>query len=116
MNLEELGGWPAVLRVLLAGDDLTSELARTAFVEVLEGRATSAQIAAFAVGLRAKGETIEELTGLLDAMHDLADHVTLPEGLHAVDTCGTGGAPARRLACFNVSTVAAFVIAGAGAP
>jgi anthranilate phosphoribosyltransferase len=115
MNLEELGGWPAVLRVLLAGDDLSSDLACTAFVEVLEGRATSAQIAAFAVGLRAKGETIEELTGLLEAMQGLADHVDLPEGTDAVDTCGTGGSPHRRIACFNVSTVAAFVIAGAGA-
>jgi anthranilate phosphoribosyltransferase len=115
VNLDELGGWPAVLRLLLAGEDLTSDLACTAFVEVLEGRATSAQIAAFAVGLRAKGETIEELTGLLDAMYDLADHVDLPPELSPVDTCGTGGSPHRRIACFNVSTVAAFVIAGAGA-
>ena len=114
-TLDDLGGWPAVLRVLLAGEDLTSDLACTAFVEVLEGRATSAQIAAFAVGLRAKGESIEELTGLLDAMHGLAEHVVLPDGVDAVDTCGTGGSPQRRLACFNVSTVAAFVIAGAGA-
>jgi anthranilate phosphoribosyltransferase len=114
-TLDDLGGWPAVLRVLLAGDDLTTDLACTAFVEVLEGRATSAQIAAFAVGLRAKGETIEELTGLLNAMQGLADHVVLPEGVHAVDTCGTGGSPQRQRACFNVSTVAAFVIAGAGA-
>ena len=115
MNLDELGGWPAVLRVLLAGEDLAADLARSAFVEVLEGRATSAQIAAFAVGLRAKGETIEELTGLLDAMQDLAEHVQLPDGITAVDTCGTGGSPSRRIACFNVSTVAAFVISGAGA-
>jgi anthranilate phosphoribosyltransferase len=115
VDLDQLGGWPAVLRVLLAGEDLTSDLACTAFVEVLEGRATSAQIAAFAVGLRAKGETIEELTGLLNAMHGLADHVVLPEGTDAVDTCGTGGSNQRRIACFNVSTVAAFVIAGAAA-
>lgn len=114
-SLEDLGGWPAVLRVLLAGEDLSADLACTAFVEVLEGRATSAQIAAFAVGLRAKGETIEELTGLLDAMHGLAEHVELPPGTNAVDTCGTGGSDHRRIACFNVSTVAAFVIAGAGA-
>lgn len=105
-----------MLRVLLAGDDLSTDLAHTAFVEILEGRATSAQIAAFAVGLRAKGESIEELTGMLDAMHELAEHVALPEGISPVDTCGTGGSPSRRIACFNVSTVAAFVIAGAGAP
>ena len=115
MNLDDLGGWPAVLRTLLAGDDLSTELACTAFVEVLEGRATSAQIAAFAVGLRAKGETVEELSGLLEAMWDLAEHVDLPADLQPVDTCGTGGSPHRAEACFNVSTIAALTIAGAGA-
>jgi anthranilate phosphoribosyltransferase len=114
MSLEELGGWPAVLRALLAGDDLFTDLAEAAFVEVLEGRATPAQIAGFAVGLRAKGETIQELSGMLDAMLRLAEHVSLPEGTNAVDTCGTGGSQHRRIACFNVSTIAAFVIAGAG--
>jgi len=112
--LDELGGWPAVLRALLAGEDLFTDLAEAAFVEVLEGRATPAQIAGFAVGLRAKGETIQELSGMLDAMFRLAEHVVLPEGTAAVDTCGTGGSSHRRVACFNVSTVAAFVIAGAG--
>lgn len=114
MNLDAHGGWPAVLRTLLAGEDLFSDLAEAAFVEVLEGRATPAQIAGFAVGLRAKGETIQELGGMLDAMYRLATRVKLPEGVGAVDTCGTGGSTARRVACFNVSTIAAFVIAGAG--
>lgn len=114
MNLDAHGGWPAVLRTLLAGEDLFSDLAEAAFVEVLEGRATPAQIAGFAVGLRAKGETIQELGGMLDAMYRLATRVKLPEGIGAVDTCGTGGSTARRVACFNVSTIAAFVIAGAG--
>ena len=50
-----------LLRTLLAGDDLFTDLAEAAFVDILEGNATSAQIAGFAVGLRAKGETIEEL-------------------------------------------------------
>jgi anthranilate phosphoribosyltransferase len=113
-TLEELGGWPAVLRALLEGEDLFTDLAEAAFVEVLEGRATPAQIAAFAVGLRAKGETIQELSGMLDAMLRLATRVELPAGVDAVDTCGTGGSQHRRLACFNVSTIAAFVIAGAG--
>jgi anthranilate phosphoribosyltransferase len=114
VNLDELGGWPAVLRALLAGEDLYTDLAEAAFVEILEGRATPAQIAGFAVGLRAKGETIQELNGMLDAMHRLATHVTLPDGAGAVDTCGTGGSVHRRVACFNISTIAAFVIAGAG--
>lgn len=114
MTLDELGGWPAVLRTLLAGEDLFTDLAEAAFVEILEGRATSAQIAGFAVGLRAKGETIQELNGMLDAMLRLAEHVELPAGVHAVDTCGTGGSQHRRVACFNISTIASFVIAGAG--
>jgi anthranilate phosphoribosyltransferase len=113
-TLDELGGWPAVLRALLAGEDLFTDLAEAAFVEVLEGRATPAQIAAFAVGLRAKGETIQELSGMLDAMGRLATRVVLPDGVDPVDTCGTGGSTHRRLACFNVSTIAAFVITGAG--
>lgn len=114
MTLDELGGWPAVLRALLAGEDLYTDLAEAAFVDVLEGRATPAQIAGFAVGLRAKGETIQELSGMLDAMQRLATHVTLPDGVDAVDTCGTGGSTHRRIACFNVSTIAAFAIVGAG--
>jgi len=114
-SLDELGGWPAVLRALLEGEDLYTDLAEAAFVEVLEGRATPAQIAAFAVGLRAKGETIQELSGMLDAMLRLATRVPLPAGVDAVDTCGTGGSQHRRIACFNVSTIAAFVVAGAGA-
>lgn len=113
-TLEELGGWPAVLRALLAGEDLFSDLAEATFVEILEGRATPAQIAGFAVGLRAKGETIEELSGMLDAMFRLAERVTLPDDVTAVDTCGTGGSSHRRVACFNVSTIAGLVIAGAG--
>jgi anthranilate phosphoribosyltransferase len=114
MKLEELGGWPAVLRTLLAGDDLPADLVRAAFIDVLNGDATHAQIAAFAVGLRAKGETVDELSGLLDAMLELATRVTLPDGVDALDTCGTGGSTARRTACFNVSTLTALVVAGAG--
>jgi anthranilate phosphoribosyltransferase len=114
VNLEEHGGWPAVLRALLAGEDLFADLAEAAFVEILEGRATPAQIAGFAVGLRAKGETIQELGGMLDAMYRLATPVELPAGADPVDTCGTGGSASRRVACFNVSTIAAFVIVGAG--
>ena len=82
---------------------------------MLEGTATSAQLAAFMVALRVKGETVDEMTGLVTAMLDAAEHVDLPAGCEAVDTCGTGGGPTRRLAAFNVSTIAGFVIAGAGA-
>jgi anthranilate phosphoribosyltransferase len=61
-----------------------------------------------------KGETVEELTGMVDAMLAAAETITLPAGLDPVDTCGSGGAPTRRVAAFNVSTIASFVIAGAG--
>ncbi|MGH9182501.1 MAG: anthranilate phosphoribosyltransferase [Acidimicrobiales bacterium] len=116
VTLESLGGWPAVLRRLLAGEDLTTAQARAALAEVLEGGATPAQTAALIVGLRMKGETVEEMTGLVQAMLDEADTVSLPEGVTAIDTCGTGGAAVRRSAAFNVSTIAALVIAGAGVP
>jgi anthranilate phosphoribosyltransferase len=81
--------------------------------EILEGAATAAQIAAFCVALRIKGETVEELTGLLGTMLDYAVRVRLPAGLDVVDTCGTGG---DRSGTINVSTLAALVVAGAGAP
>ncbi|HEX2038347.1 MAG TPA: anthranilate phosphoribosyltransferase [Acidimicrobiales bacterium] len=115
VTLEELGGWPAVLGRLTAGEDLTSTQTATAFAEILEGRATSAQIAAFAVALRMKGETVEEMSGLVQAMSERAERVPLPDDVlaRAVDTCGTGG---DRSNSINVSTTAAFVVAGAGAP
>lgn len=115
VDLEELGGWPAVLGPLTAGQSLTSVQASAAFTEILRGDATSAQIAAFAVGLRMKGETIEEVGGILQAMLDFAETVPVAPALaeRLVDTCGTGG---DRSHTINVSTIAAFVVAGAGAP
>ncbi len=114
-SLESLGGWPAVLRALIAGDDLSPSHAGAALADVLEGAATSAQIAAFVVALRIKGETVAEMSGLVQAMLEAAERVPLPPGVVAVDTCGTGGARSRRSAAFNVSTIASFVIAGGGA-
>lgn len=115
-SFRELGGWPGVLGPLVAGEDLSGEAAETALGEVLAGGATGSQLAAFLVALRSKGETVEEMSGLVRAMLAAAEHVDLPPGCRAVDTCGTGGGPSRRLAAFNVSTLAGFVIAGAGAP
>lgn len=114
-SLESLGGWPAVFRTLIAGEDLSPAQAGAALADVLEGAATSAQIAAFVVALRIKGETVAEMSGLVQAMLQAAERVPLPPGLVAVDTCGTGGARSRRTAAFNVSTIASFVIAGGGA-
>lgn len=82
---------------------------------MLEGNATPSQLAAFIFGLRCKGETVEELTGLVRAMVAAAETVDVSEGLRArlVDTCGTGG---DRRGTINVSTIAALVVAGAGVP
>jgi anthranilate phosphoribosyltransferase len=103
-----------VLRPLLAHEDISAAHARAALAEVLDGAASPAQLAAFVVALRMKGETVEEMSGLVGAMRAAAERVELPEELVVVDTCGTGGGASRRLAAFNVSTIAGFVIAGAG--
>jgi anthranilate phosphoribosyltransferase len=83
--------------------------------EVLEGNATPAQIAAFVFGLRCKGETVEEMAGMVRAMLAAAEPVVLSPAVAAavVDTCGTGG---DRSGTINVSTIAALVVAGAGVP
>lgn len=102
--------WPDVLSSLVAGDDLTSDQTGWAMAQLLAGEATPAQIAGFAVALRAKGETIEEVTGLADAMLDAGNRITVPGRL--LDIVGTGGDRSRSV---NISTMAAIVAAGAGA-
>jgi anthranilate phosphoribosyltransferase len=104
-----------VLGRLTGGGDLTADEATAAMAEVFAGNASPAQTAAFIVALRMKGETLEEMTGLVRAMLEAADEVPLDEGLRSrlVDTCGTGG---DRSGTINVSTIAAFVVAGAGVP
>ena len=111
MTLEDLGGWPAVLGPLTQRADLPAEHARAAMAEILAGNASPAQIAGFIVALRMKGETVEELSGLLDAMADAADRVPLASVDGVVDVVGTGG---DRSCSVNVSTMAALVVAGAG--
>ena len=112
MNLAEVGGWPAVLGALTGGRDLSAVEVTAAVTEILQGAATPAQIAAFAVGLRMKGETVEEMAALLEVMRAFGERVQLAAGSDAVDTCGTGG---DRACTINASTVAALVVAGAGA-
>ncbi|MDA8275964.1 MAG: anthranilate phosphoribosyltransferase [Actinomycetota bacterium] len=107
-----LGRWPGVLTRLLAGTALELAEAEAVMGQVLAGVATEAQIAAFAVALRAKGETIEEMTGFVRAMVAHGVHLALPDGVDVVDTCGTGG---DRLRSINVSTIAALVVAATGA-
>ena len=110
-TLAELGGWPAVLGRLTGGGDLSGTESSAAMAEILEGNATDAQIAAFIIALRMKGETVEELTGLVQAMIDKATPVPLDDPSDVVDIVGTGG---DRSQSINVSTLAALVVAGAG--
>jgi anthranilate phosphoribosyltransferase len=102
--------WPEVLSSLVAGRDLTAAQTSWAMGEILAGEATPVQIAGFAVALRAKGETIDEVNGLLDAMYSVATPISVPGRL--LDVVGTGG---DRSMSVNISTMAAIVAAGAGA-
>ncbi len=95
---------------LIEGDDLSRVESEGVMNEIMEGVATPAQMAAFLTALRAKGETVEEITGCASAMRDKAIAVK-PHRVDLVDTAGTGGDLAGS---FNISTTAAFVIAGAG--
>jgi anthranilate phosphoribosyltransferase len=114
-ELDSLGGWPGVVSMLMAGTDLSAHQATTAMGAILSGGATPAQLIAFSVALRIKGETADELSGLLDAVLGAAQLVPLSEELRAgaIDIVGTGG---DRSHSINVSTMAALVVAGAGVP
>jgi anthranilate phosphoribosyltransferase len=114
-TLESIGGWPALITSLLDRQDLPAGHARAAMSTILEGEATAAQLIGFIVALRAKGETPEELSGLLDAVLDAATLVDLDPAVRerAVDIVGTGG---DRSHSVNVSTMSALVVAGAGVP
>ena len=94
-----------------AGNSLTQEEAAEAFDLVMSGAATPAQIGALVMGLRVRGETVDEIAGAARAMRAKVLTVRAPEG--AIDTCGTGG---DGKGTFNISTCAAFVVAGAGVP
>jgi anthranilate phosphoribosyltransferase len=103
--------WPTVISALMAREDLTISQSTWAMQEIVAGRATPAQIAAFAVALRAKGETVDEVVGFRDAILDAA--VPLDVDPMALDIVGTGG---DVVGTVNVSTMAAIVIAAAGVP
>ncbi len=107
----ELGGWGGVLGRLVSGESLSADEAQTVLSEVLEGEATPAQVAALLVALRAKGESVAEMTGLSRSMLAHAEPLSIEGDL--VDLVGTGG---DRLGSINVTTIAAFVTAGAGVP
>lgn len=102
--------WPDVLTGLVRGEDLDQETARWAMNEILAGNASPVQMAGFMVALRAKGETVGEISGLAGAMLDNARSIDLP--MEAVDIVGSGGDRANTV---NISTMAAVVAASAGA-
>lgn len=101
--------WPTVIEQILSGDGLSRTEAHAAMAEIMTGESSEAQIAAFLVALRAKGETADEMTGFVDAMTEAS--VTVDVGEPVVDSVGTGG---DRSGTFNISTTAALVAAGAG--
>jgi anthranilate phosphoribosyltransferase len=106
--------WAEVLTALTRRVDLRADQAAWAMGTILAGNATDAQIAGFAVGLRTKGETDEELAAVVETMRRLGEHVPVPLNLEGrlIDTCGTGG---DRSGTVNVSTMAAIVATAAGA-
>jgi anthranilate phosphoribosyltransferase len=103
------------LKFLAEGRDLPVETARGAMAELMEGRATEAQIGAFLIGLRLKGETADEIAAFARVMREksVQIHPKPRTEVLLTDVCGTGGA---KLKTFNVSTLTAFVAAGAGVP
>lgn len=104
--------WSEVLGRLISGEDLTPDAVARVMSTILAGGATDAQIAGFAVALRAKGETSDELAALARTMVEFAERVDVAEIEPLVDTCGTGGDGSGSV---NVSTMAALIAAGAGA-
>lgn len=94
---------------LVTGHSLSMSESAQVMAEIMEGQVTPAQFGAFVTALRLKGETVEEIAGMAQTMRAKAVHVNIDEPV--VDTCGTGG---DNSATFNISTAAAFVVAGAG--
>lgn len=102
--------WPDVLNGLLDGRDQSADDTAWAMDRIMRGEATDAQIAGFAVALRAKGETVEEISGLVRTMYEHAHVIDVPGP--SVDIVGTGGDGAKTV---NISTMSAIVVAGTGA-
>ena len=114
-TIDDYGGWPALLTHLLDRNHLTTMQAEAAMGTILAGDATPSQLIAFVIALRAKGESADELAGLLDAAlaHAAIVPLTDDQRRDAVDIVGTGGDHSHSI---NVSTMAAIVTAGAGVP
>jgi anthranilate phosphoribosyltransferase len=98
------------IKAVTEHQDLSSEQMTEVMRLIMTGEATQAQIGGFLIGLRMKGETVDEIAAAASVMRELATHVAVT-GAHMVDTCGTGGDGAST---FNISTTSAFVVAAAG--
>jgi anthranilate phosphoribosyltransferase len=99
------------IRQLASGGSLSEAESRAAFAAVMDGEATSAQVAALLVGLRVKGETADEVAGAADALRGAMIRLPADRPEDLVDTCGTGGGA---VSTFNISTAAALLAAGLG--
>ncbi|MFW2133043.1 anthranilate phosphoribosyltransferase, partial [Ectothiorhodospira haloalkaliphila] len=104
MNMQE------AIRAVTEHRDLSGQEMITVMRHIMTGEATPAQIGGFLVGLRMKGETVDEVAAAASVMRELATRVDV-DAEHLVDTCGTGGDASGT---FNISTAAAFVVAAAG--
>lgn len=113
--IDGVRGWSDVIGRLVAGDDMSSGEAQSAMNTVLRGEASPSQISAFIVALRAKGETAEELQGMLLSVLEASSTVELPIEVasRCIDIVGTGG---DRSHSVNISTMASLVVAGVGVP
>lgn len=99
-----------ILQALISGTNLSKEVATETIIKIGKGEVNPSQIAAFLMGVQQKGITVDELAGFREGMLSLAQKIDL--GNHdAIDVCGTGGDGKDT---FNISTTAAFVVAGAG--
>jgi anthranilate phosphoribosyltransferase len=101
---------PAILQTLLDKKDLESTQMREVMRAIMSGGATPAQIGAFLIALRAKGESVQDVVAAAGVLREMSIKVTV-KGDHLIDTCGTGGDGAHT---FNISTASAFVVAAAG--
>lgn len=99
------------INMLVGNIGLSEQETAECMTEIMDGRATDAQIGAFLTALRIKGETVEEITGAARIMRQMATRIKAPDGV--LDTCGTGGDMSNT---FNISTTVAFVVAAAGVP
>ena len=99
------------LALVAKGETLSQEEAESAFALIMEGKTSDAQIGAFLMGLRLRGESVEEITGAARILRERAETIEAPDD--AIDTCGTGG---DAKGSFNISTASALVTASCGVP